>query len=229
VNQDVDGRNLRTFHMVQRFGRDLLWPTQRYVDGFTKAKVPGPDGTSVANPIFAGGKRALDMVVFAGIVGVPRPLVENADGSPRVLSNADWETIASVDPSRRDPHMIESIAPRPGLPKFVGDRTIDPVHGGERDVASGEDLQYACIGARAKVEPPSWGPVATECGTATGASNPICEASTQTYFKAYPGLRILRTIRALGARGHVASICADSYAPIVAGLADKIHDSCAGL
>jgi len=216
---DRDGRNVRAFDNARRFGRSFLYPVSRYVDGLTRRNLVGADGVTAPNPLFVGGKRTLDMVLLAGIVGVPRALVASSDGSPRTLSPADWDRIAAGDPKLRDPHMVESITPRAGVPKFAGDRTIDPINGGDRDVPDLDDLQYACIAKRATAG-------TSEC--ASGTSNPICDSPTvQLYMKAYPGLRVLRAVRALGARGHVASICAESYASVVAGLADKIHRACA--
>ncbi|MEO7095634.1 MAG: hypothetical protein ABI175_20420, partial [Polyangiales bacterium] len=232
VNNDPDDRNLRAFHQIQRFGYNFLWSRQRYVDAFKNGTVPGlnAEGALVGlpNPIFAGGFRTPDLIVVAGIVGVPLRLVANADKTPKILSSDDWDKIISGDIAKRDPHMIESVAPRTalGLPKFSGDRKIDDPddaaktgNGGERDVTEGNDLQFACIAKRATTDK------SNDCaGTNPETTNPLCgTGGTQPYFKAYPGLRHLRILHDLGASGFAASICSDTYAPAIQGIIDKLQ------
>jgi len=220
LNTDIDGRNLRGFHQVQRYGFNFLWGRQRYVDAFTKPTAIGSDGVEAANPVFASGLRDLDMIIVAGIVGVPVPLVTNADGTPKSLTDADWVKIAGPV-EQRDPHMIESIAPRTayGMKKFAGDRSIDPINGGDRDIPDGDDLQYACIGKRTSDLR------ANDCvGPAPETKNPLCDpGGKQPYFHAYPGLRHLRVLRDLGPTGFVASICANDYSAAVRGIIDRIQ------
>jgi hypothetical protein len=163
-----DPMNLRFYRMKQRFGVDPQYPIQRYVDGFTKPKVPGrakehdaagryapsPDCT---NPLFAArlpsapteercklprGPRTPDLVYFALIGGVPNELLRSDDGK------LDWTRLLGRDPSRWDesgidPHMSPSVAPRVGLPGPGAADDADPVHGREWTTA-GKDLQYAC-------------------------------------------------------------------------------------
>ncbi|GAC1525982.1 MAG: hypothetical protein NVS3B10_24580 [Polyangiales bacterium] len=218
-NLDVDDVNMREFSQVQRFGRNFLWPVGRYVDGLTKPVVVGSDGKPGPNPLYGDGGRSAADVIVAGIVGVPRSLVSDAAGKPRTLDEADWKRLVSDDHAQRDPHMIESIAPRAGIPRFAGDPTIDPINGGDREVAGGDDLQYACIAPRA---------VDTHVdGTCDGPNpeqhDPICGAGKTTpRFKAYPGLRHLRILHDLGASGFVASICDRSYAPALRGVVERI-------
>jgi len=219
LNNDIDGRNERGLEMTKRFGYNFLWSRNRYVDGFSKAVAVGSDGVTKANPIFAGGFRSTDLVIVAGIVGVPKVLVEDASG-PKLLTAADWEKI--VGPiGKRDPHMIESIAPRTaqGVKKFAGDRSIDDINGGDRDVTDGDDLQYACIAKRATDVK------ANDCdGPNPETKSPLCgPGGTQPYFKGYPGLRHLRIIKELGASGFVASICNNTYAPAIKGIVDKLQ------
>jgi hypothetical protein len=82
-----DEPNARCVKNKQRFGLDLLYPTQRYVDGLTKIDVfDQQTGVEVPNPLLAGfpDKLAADgvnfedqirrpdgLVFFAGIVGIP--------------------------------------------------------------------------------------------------------------------------------------------------------------
>lgn len=211
LNDDVDAPSLRAFEQTRRYGYNFLWGRQRYVDAFTKWMVMGSDNQLAPNPVLNGAYRTRDLILVATIVGVPPPLVPS-----NALTDADWDRI--VGPiGTRDPHMIESIAPRAGLPKYEGDRSVDPIHGGDRDIPTGNDLQYACIAKR--TEPGGNG----DCQGIDPTTNPVCAAdSSQPYLKAYPGLRHLRIARELGISGYVASICAESYRPAVVGLVDKI-------
>ncbi|MBK7395200.1 MAG: hypothetical protein IPJ34_02570 [Myxococcales bacterium] len=225
LNNDPDGRNMRGFHQVQRFGFNFLWSRDRYVNGFKNATVPGSDGKLATNPLFSGGFRDSSLILVAGIVGVPKVLVQDGDGAtakPKTLTSADWEKIISPDLAKRDAHMVESIAPRTGVPRFAGDRTIDPVNGGDRDVPDGDDLQYACISPR--VAGASGASDCESLGTDAAKKNPLCDSSTkQSYYKAYPGLRHLRMIERLGASGFVASICNETFSPAVQGIVDKLR------
>ena len=220
LNADPDGRNLRAFHQLQRYGYSFLWGRRRYVDAFTRAIAIGSDGVAAPNPIFAGG-RPFGNVLFVTIVGVPNALVADVTGKPKSLDAADWEKIVSPDLGKRDPHMIESIAPRTayGIKRYAGDRTIDPINGGDRDIPDGDDLQYACIAKRATAA------TGNECfGTTPEASNPLCSAGgKQPYFKAYPGLRHLRVVHDLGALGMAASICNDSLSPVMQAIVDRMQ------
>lgn len=217
---DTDHLNLRGFHQLQRFGYNALFSRKRYVDAFTARSVLGSDGKVAGNPIFAGGKRTTDMIVVAGIVGVPQDLVMNPDGKPKALAEPDWDKIISPDLGRRDPHMIESVLPRTALRSFAGDRSVDPVHGGERDVLKKDwnDLQYACIAKR------TTDTGGDDCDGASASTNPLCSGpSAQPYFKAYPGLRHLRILHDLKDSGFVGSICSESYRPAVQGISNKIR------
>jgi hypothetical protein len=234
LNADVDGRNLRMFQQTRRIGYNFLWGRQRYVDAFASPLVTGSDGKLAANPIYAGGVRSKDLVLVTGLLGVPNGLLpKGADGAAQDLTEADWDKIVSPDLAKRDPHMIEQIAPRTsfGLAKFAGDRTVDPVHGGERAITNGDDLQYACIAPRdPSVQPlPATDPDCSAPGAA--ASNPLCgpdvgSKGTQPYFKAYPTLRQLRVLHALQQAKvptHVASLCTDSYASAMQGIIGKLQ------
>lgn len=215
---DVDHPNLRGFHQIQRFGWSSLWSRTRYVDAFKRAQVHGSDGKLGFNGVFAGGKRTSDMIVVAGIVGVPKPLVSDGD-TPKALGDGDWEKIISPDLNKRDPHMIESLEARTkyGLKQYAGDRSIDPINGGDRVIANGGDLQYACIAKRSTSEG------GDDCGS-DAAGNPLCDgAGVQPYFKAFPGLRHLRILKDLGPTGFVSSICAESYRPAIRGITERIR------
>ena len=72
-----DSMNQRCFNQMQRFGIDLLYPTNRYVDAITSNVIdPRMNGDEVPNPLFAPGPlgepaRERGLVFLAGIVGVP--------------------------------------------------------------------------------------------------------------------------------------------------------------
>src|SRR6188768_3209722 len=72
-----DALNLRCYRQQQRFGSDLLYPTQRYVDGLKQPTLalPSDPSKTVKNPLFDGGDgkpgRDPSLVFLAGIVGVP--------------------------------------------------------------------------------------------------------------------------------------------------------------
>jgi hypothetical protein len=223
LNADVDGRNSRLLQQTRRFGYNFLFGRKRYVDGFSATMVPGSDGKLAPNPIFAGGLRTKDLVLVGGFLGVPKRLIPSGGK----LAEADWDKIVSPDRSKRDPHMIAQIAPRTGVPKFAGDRAIDQVNGGDRDIPDGDDLQYACIQARYGATTPS-----RDCDAAgSGAKNPVCGPDsggkgTQPYFKAYPTLRELRVLHELSKQDvpvAVASICDDSYAPQLLSVVSRLQ------
>src|SRR5204862_3389618 len=51
-----DSMNLRCFDQNKRFGIDLLYPVERYIEGLTKASItPRAGGPLVPNPLFAAG------------------------------------------------------------------------------------------------------------------------------------------------------------------------------
>jgi hypothetical protein len=235
TNVEADGKNNRQVQQVQKYGYEFLWPTSRYVAGFTNTKVVGSDGMLGTNPIFQGGNRTQDLVIVAAITGVPEDLVANADHSIKTLSSADWAKITSDDHSVRDYRMIEGAPPRTGAPKYKGggDLSADPYNGtspfrngngGDRDILNGDDLQYACIQERSSTS------TNNDCvDAAQAAKNPLCVADasggtyTQKYYKAYPGLRQLRLVQALGTSGFAASICAKDYSPAIQGILTKIQ------
>jgi hypothetical protein len=228
---DVDASPLRAFHQVQRYGYSFLWGRKRYVDGFASPMVQSWDATayryrSVGNPIYAGGIRTRARVQVSGILGVPVARTRLDGGE---LEEAAWDAIASDD-ATRDAHLIEQIAPRAGIATFVGDRTIDAVHGGERSIPAGDDLQYACIGARSSTTP------TTDCPPGAEATSPLCAKASdgttnQPYFKAYPTLRQLRVLRALSSEKLstlLASACAESYQPAMDAIGARLANAISG-
>jgi len=154
-----------------------------------------------------------------------------------------------------DPFMVESIAPRTALgaspvtglapepPEAAG--AASPVNGHERTVADGSDLQFACTYPLAEprvCEADST--AACDCKEADPnfTNNPLCQdagsttsVTTQYWGKAYPSLRQLEVLRALGPLAVPASICARvtgadrtdpdwGYAPAARAMIERLED-----
>ena len=143
-----DNSNLRCFQQLRRFGVDLLYPWQRYVDALTKQTVslrsPNPDGaTVVENPLFAPGVDGFvpsdGRAFLVGLVGVPwQDIARETSLTGRELEYLpagvlgaglpnSWELIlgdpdANVPPL--DPFMIESIDERRGYNPLTGDAIV---------------------------------------------------------------------------------------------------------
>lgn len=168
-----DDLNVRFHRMKERFGVDPQFPVQRYVDAFTKNRVPLRDKEHDANgnyvpkpgctnPLFAAklptttgeelcqlprGPRTPGLVYFAVIGGVPNSLLPDLANNPD--AKVDWTPILGVDPSKYDetgisPYMVQSTTPRKGLPGPDSADDADPVHGREW-TTNGSDLQFACV------------------------------------------------------------------------------------
>jgi len=169
-----DAPNVRCYRQKQRFGIDLLYPVNRYVEALTSPTIdPRFSGNPVPNPIFGAGAltRNPRLIVLAGIVGVPWQDLATADTlneardleyltTDELASLDRWDVILgdpeeAVDPT--DPFMIESIDPRPiGATSPVlpgvsilapGASPLNPINGHEQAVIAAErgDLQFACI------------------------------------------------------------------------------------
>jgi hypothetical protein len=163
----------------------------------------------------ARGPRALDLVYFAVIGGVPNELLHfdpsSAAGSR--LTDDDWLKILGRDPERYDfsgidPHMLESTTPRAGLPGPSAGNRADPISGREWDT-SGNDLEYACVFDLAAPRDCASAATQAGCDCATKPS-PLCAANQpmlQLRAKAYPTVRELLVARSLGERGIVGSLC----------------------
>ena len=170
-----DALNLRCFNQKQRFGIDLLYPVERYIDGLTQPMIYDTHRCSsngcalVDNPLFVrdGLLRSSSRVILAGIVGVPWQDLATPDSleggrlvymSPEELeASGRWQVILG-DPENRvppgDPLMIESTDPRTGenpitkdelAPPTSTDPSANPMNGHEFVNIDDSDLQYACI------------------------------------------------------------------------------------
>jgi len=228
VSSDIeDPINLRCFDQKRRFGVDFLYPTSRYVHGFTQPTVSNRDGEIVANPLFAGG-RAPELFFFGGILGVPWQdlSVEPTSLAAGLLpaTELDWSLLLD-DPATGappgDPLMISSIDPREGVHPRTGDPIAPPSagsfanrsNGHERIIEKRDDLQFTCIFPR-RFDQNCVGSSNCECEE-NFETNPLCQATNGTYStvqhyaRAVPATRPLRVMRDLGAQAVVTSICAD--------------------
>jgi hypothetical protein len=229
--------NLTCFDQKRRFGMDLLHPPDRYVDALTKPEIADRDGNVVDNPLFVGedGRlRSTDRVFFAGIVGLPWQTVarnpddigEGLQNAKEMVQNGTWAKLLP-DPTTgappTDPHMIESIDPREGLPGPGAGYLADPINGHDYNVHLTSPtggyvqglLQHACIFPLA--EPVDCAVQDCDCDAASAnnaANNPLCQrpdgsySTTHQYFaKAYPSSRQLQVLRGIGDQAIVASIC----------------------
>jgi hypothetical protein len=157
-----DSTNLRCYQQLRRFGVDLLYPWQRYVDALTRRTValrsPNPDGATVVdNPLFApdaDGTAPLDYRAFlVGIVGVPwQDLARETTLTGRELEYLDASALAGSFPSRwelilgdpnanvppLDPFMIESIDERSGENPLTGDAIV-PSNAGRTNAINGHE------------------------------------------------------------------------------------------
>jgi hypothetical protein len=259
-----DDLNVRWFHLKQRYGVDPQFPIDRYVRGLSFRKVPNRDtehdattgayvhAETCTNPLFAAqlpasskeeyckmpeGARSRQLVMFQLIGGLP-PALAPIGAAP------NWTALLGQNPDKFDftgidPHMIQSITPRPGvgggdpdLPR--GQNGTDPVHGREWDTKN-KDLQYACTVALPEPRSCAGYDGACDCaddpahaGTPAGNA-PLCKedgSAVQTRAKAYPTIRELRVVKGLGDRGLAGSICAadpsSGYAPLLENFATKL-------
>jgi hypothetical protein len=169
----------------------------------------------------APGPRTASQVFLAVIGGVPNQLLRANPSDPNsaqkaTLTAADWKAILGNDPLKydfagADPHMLESLAPRAGLPGTTAAADADPVHGHEVDTR-GNDLQFACTfelpTARDCTNPAFTNEC--DCGQPGSGSSPLCDATTptkQVRGKAYPTIRELAVAKELGDRAVISSFC----------------------
>ena len=191
--------------------------------------------------------RGPELIFFAVVGGVPNKLLhfDPSDSEKSKIVNSDWEAILGRDPANFDytgvdPHMVQSISPRPGVPgpsQTRGDNgdVNDPVG---RDWETGaDDLQYACT----FLLPEKRACTASDpsCDCASAAKNPpLCGAASgdQTKAKAYPTAREFQVVRALGDQGVIASLCPISltvksddptygYNPAVKSIIDRLKNA----
>jgi hypothetical protein len=176
------------------------------------------------------GQRAPGLVFLAGIVGVPwqdiardpttlvKGLKTAKELAIRDSGVSTWDIILG-DPDKRvlplDPHMHEKIEERSGQNPITGAQIApstaglmaDPISGHEKP--ADDSPQYACIFPL--LSPFDCTGATCDCNSPEG--NPLCQdpsgayGSTQYYAKAYPGVRELSVLKAIGDQAIVASVC----------------------
>jgi hypothetical protein len=175
--------------------------------------LPTDPGTDLCH--LPAGPRSASLVVFAVITGVPDAMLHTT------LDDAQWTRIVGRDPSSYDysgvdPHMFQSMTPRPGLPPPSASDTADPENGREFDT-QGLDLQLACTFTLPQPKDCTDRRFQGACDcNDSGPLPPLCDPANrhvQIRGKAYPAIRELSVARALGERGIVASICATHTTP----------------
>ncbi|EYF05083.1 hypothetical protein [Chondromyces apiculatus] len=206
------------------------------------------------------GVRSAQNIFFTGIVGVPwQDLARDPADLSQGLKNAEelarkgsdgrttWDIVVG-DPAMReapaDPFMRESTTPRSGANPITGDAvtppgtmTLNPINGSER-ADRGDDLQFAC--AFDLAEPVDCKTGLPGCTCPPDNDSPLCapnpadggERTLRVKGSAYPGLRQLELLKALGDQGITASICpaqltdagrADfGFTPVVQAILDRM-------
>ncbi len=203
----------------------------------------------------ARGARTPDLVFYAIIGGVPWQLLTD-QSKPEMpfkstLSRDDWKKLVGANPGNydytgQDPHMVQSLVPRPGITadQTAAD-TADPFHGREWDTG-GSDLQYACTFQLPAPKNCKDGKFAGACDCTSGTPPvpPLCAANPadgnrltlQVRGKAYPTIRELTVARDLGDQAIVASLCPRSldpnspdygYRPAVRAIVDRLKNALA--
>jgi hypothetical protein len=260
-----DDINLRCWDQKRRFGIDFLYGVDRYTQGLTQLTVQNRQGDLVQNPIFTdlnpndedSNVRDAGLVFIAGIVGVPwQDIARDPNDLTKGFKNSDelaqkdksgtstWDTILG-DPANyvapKDPHMVESIVPRMGLPGPMSAPNADPFNGHEYSIPKNDDLQYACAFDLPKSRDCAGGKlVSCDCQDPMN-DNPLCDTTTKTTqlrAKAYPGIRELATLQSVGAQGIVGSICPKQldndkatdygYRPAIGAIIDRLKTALGG-
>jgi hypothetical protein len=277
--RDLDPENLRCWHQKQRYGVDFLYGVDRYINGFKNDMVADRNGNAVKNPLYddltpqcqmmhqgCAGERDKSLVFVAGIIGVPwqdiavdsNDLTKGYLTATQISDMGVWQKIlgdpnASPPINPTDPHMLESITPRMGIPGPGSPPNADPFNGHEWDPSMATptpnaDLQYACV---FPLNPTKTCTEQTDCdcfvaagGNAAAASNPLCQnaggmySNVQSRAKGYPGIRELQVLQGLGEQAIVASICPSNttntnaadfgYRPAVAALISRLRNALRG-
>ncbi|MEY2937022.1 MAG: hypothetical protein RL033_7771 [Pseudomonadota bacterium] len=198
----ADAANLRCFDQKRRFGVDLLYPAERYVNALRALRlcpsnpslgVEGCPGAVVDNPLFSGG-RTPESVYLAGIIGVPwQAIASDRDRLGNALAEdvlrfktaaelgpIDWRNIlgepgASPPLPPALPLMRESTAARPGV--NAGGPNGREYATDLRVAGMPEDLQYACIFPLPESRQCA-GESDLSCDCAAGSEDkPLCEAT----------------------------------------------------
>jgi hypothetical protein len=238
---------------IDRYVEGFTRPTlDRFGGG---AKNPLFNDLSCGGAAGCAPERPANLVFFAGIVGVPwqdiardpNDLAKGFQSAKELADRATWAVVlgdASASPPimPSDPHMIVSSAPRAGIAGPGGAFGADPKNGHEWTILPGSqnaDLQYACTFALAEPRDCSSASDNCDCRNGDTTNNPLCQAPSGAYgklqfgAKAYPGLRELELLKALGDQGIVGSICPKNttddkrpdygYRPAIATLIERLR------
>jgi hypothetical protein len=177
--------------------------------------LPRDVGADICN--LQASTRDASLIFFAVVGGVPNKLLHfdpNSTENSRI-TNDDWNAILGRDPLNYDytgidPHMIQSISPRDGVPgpsATRGDNGSDPVNGRDWSTAA-DDLQYACTFDLPTPRTCTQGDPSCDCANAA-KNPPLCGTAlgNQLKAKSYPTTREFEVVRALGDQGVIASLC----------------------
>jgi hypothetical protein len=145
--------------------------------------------------------------------------------------------------------MIESIKPRAGLPCQGGaPSNCDAFNGKEWDTTTskvGIDLQYACVFPLETAKDCTKLPQGATCDCGMSYAGPLCDPNPmdggnltlQARGKAYPTIRELRVVKAMGDQGVASSICVRTndttspdygYRPAVRAIIDRLKSVLSG-
>ena len=243
-------RGLTDHEVVTRSGQVVTNPLFAANERYYPALVPRLDSS---------------LIFLAGIVGVPWQDVATDDSlepnsytlrylrADELSQRGIWDHIigepeASPPVLPTDPFMVESLEPRHGFNPRTGIGISPPAPGpggneinGHESRGEGTDqLQYACIfplGTQrdcANAQPGQ----GCDCRPSNVPFDlALCDGTTQTYGKAYPGTRQLQVLREYGHNSIVASLCpmrpncaepSDincGYNPVVDAVIDRLTDT----
>ncbi len=231
-------------------GRQVIAPytsTPKCTNPLFAAKLPKEPGDELCN--LPQSTRSPDLIFFAVVGGVPNQLLHFVPNDPDKsrITNEDWVKILGKDPGSFnfegiDPHMVQSVAPRTslglgGADEARGSNGNDPYHGREWKTEK-KDLQYACTFdlPADKVRTCTAQDQSCDCSPDDTRNPPLCgQNNTQIKAKAYPTVRELQVVRALGDQGIVSSLCpiqldkptepTYGYRPAVASIIDRLKNA----
>jgi hypothetical protein len=200
-------------------------------------KNAGPDGklgTADDKPDLVNGVNGLDY----GEADGTKPPSGGFQTAFELVHNKVWEVVLGGG----DPGMFESRDPRTGTNPITGDALSppvnqtgpNPINGHEWKNSAKQDLQYACIFDLPKpVDCASLPPGANcDCKDPMNADlKPLCDPAkptVQVRAKAYPSLRELEVLKALGEQGITASICPVQLDPAKAAAKDYGYNPAVG-
>ncbi|MGC4092324.1 MAG: hypothetical protein QM756_31460 [Polyangiaceae bacterium] len=214
--------------------------------------------------------RDKSLVFLAGIVGVPwQDIAKNPNDAAlayKAYKEIDWNMLLGTPGDATTPPqppgdklMFETPTDRTQLFQNAPHPVIgasgalaasnstgrpNQINGHEVNIKNNDDLQYACI-FQLPTSRNCAGTNGCDCETMTADYNrPLCEnTTTQTYAKAYPGVRELQVLKDFGSKGTqnsiVASICPKTltvnktdpsygYNPAVAAIIERLKEALKG-